>query len=136
MKKRQGFFLYFAIVIVIINFVLIFNINKDRGYYIGKIESMERNDNVTTVIVSPIPSNRRFASEIKASHKIEYADNIMISGLADSNKKRKDLYLGQLGEMIDNLKVGDSIIFKVKNYDKNDYKIGIDELAVDLTQDQ
>lgn len=38
--------------------------------------------------------------------------------------------------MIDNLKTGDSIIFKVRNYDKNDYKIEIDELAVDLTQDK
>ncbi len=135
MKKRQRFFLYFVIVIAIINFVLIFNINKERGYYIGKIESMASKDDVTTVIVSPIPSNRRFASEIKANHKIEYADNIMISGLADPNKKRKELYLGQLGEMIDNLKTGDSIIFKARNYDKNDYKIEIDELAVDLTQD-
>ena len=135
MKKRQRFFLYFVIVIAIINLVLIFNINKERGYYIGKIESMENKDNVTTVIVSPIPSNRRFASEIKANHKIEYADNIMISGLADPNKKRKELYLGLLGEMIDNLKTGDSIIFKARNYDKNDYKIEIDELAVDLTQD-
>ena len=135
MKKRQRFFLYFVIVIAIINFVLIFNINKERGYYIGKIESMASKDDVTTVIVSPIPSNRRFASEIKANHKIEYADNIMISGLADPNKKRKELYLGQLGEMIDNLNTGDSIIFKARNYDKNDYKIEIDELAVDLTQD-
>jgi preprotein translocase subunit YajC len=135
MKKRQRIFLYFVIVIVIINFVLIFNIKKEHGYYIGKIESMESKDNITTVIISPIPSNRRFASEIKANHKIEFADNIMISGLADPNKKRKELYLGQLGEMIDNLKTGDSIIFKVKNYDKNDYKIDIDELAVDLTQD-
>jgi len=128
--------MYFVIVIVIINFILIFNIDKERGYYIGKIESMESKDNVTTVIVSPIPSNRRFASEIKANHKIEYADNIMISGLADPNKKRKELYLGQLGETIDNLKTGDSIIFKARNYDKNDYKIRIDELAVDLTQDE
>ncbi len=38
--------------------------------------------------------------------------------------------------MIDNLKTGDSIIFKVRNYAKNDYKIEIDELAVDLTQDK
>jgi hypothetical protein len=67
------------------------------------------------------------------THKIEYADNIGISGLRDRNKERKKLYLGQLGEAIESLKAGDSILFKVKNYDKKDYKLEIRELAVDLT---
>jgi hypothetical protein len=102
-------------------------------YYIGKIESMNRKDGLTTVEVSPIQSNRNFAHEIKANHKIEYADDIGVSGLLDRNKKRKELYLGQLGEEIENLKVGDPVIFKVKNYDREDYKLEIDELAVDLT---
>jgi hypothetical protein len=34
---------------------------------------------------------------------------------------------------IKNLKVGDTIIFKVRDYDKNNYKLEIDELGVDLT---
>jgi hypothetical protein len=94
---------------------------------------MNKIDGITIVEISPIHSNRNFASEIKTNHKIEYADDIGISGLSDRNKKRKELYLGQLGEMIENLKVGDSIIFKVNNYDKNDYILEIDKLAVDLT---
>lgn len=136
MKKRKKVFLCFIFIITIINFILVININninKQRGYYIGKIESMEKKDGITTVDVSHILSNRYFASEIKENHKIEFADDIGISGLSDRNEKRKQLYLGQLGETIENLEVGDSIIFKVKNYDKNDYKLEIDELAVDLT---
>jgi len=134
MKKSQKVLLCFIVIITIINIILlIINFKKQQVYYIGKIESMVKNDGITTVELSPIKSNRNFISEIKANHRIEYADNIGISGLADRNKKRKELYLGQLGETIDNLKVGDSIIFKVKNYDKNDYKLEIDELAVDLS---
>jgi len=34
--------------------------------------------------------------------------------------------------LIDNLQVGDSIIFKVNNYDKDNYKLDISELAIDL----
>lgn len=132
-KKSHKVFLCFIFIITIINCILVININKQHGYYIGKIESIENKDGITTVEVSPIHSNRYFASEIKANHKIEYADDIRISGLRDRNKERKELYLGQLGEAIENLKVGDSIIFKAKSYDKNDYKLEIDELAVDLT---
>lgn len=132
MKKRNVFW-FILLFIVIINFIYAFNYYKKNSYYIGKIESMEKIDGVTTVEVSPIPSNVSFASELKANHKIEYPDNITISGLKDRNKKRKEVYLGQLGEAIDNLKVGDSIIFKVRNYDKNNYKLEIDKLAVDLT---
>jgi hypothetical protein len=116
-----------------INMMVFINIDKQRGYYMGRIESMEEKDGLTTVEVSPIQSNRSFASEIKANHKIEYADDIGVAGLRDRNKERKELYLGQLGESIENLKVGDSIIFKARNYDKKDYKLEIDELAVDLT---
>lgn len=83
--------------------------------------------------VYPTQRTRYFTNEIKSNHKIEYHDDITISGLRDINKKRKELYLGQLEESIENLKVGDSIIFKVSNYDKNNYKLEIDELAVDLT---
>ena len=133
LKKSHKVFLCSIFIIATINCILIININKQQSYYIGKIESMEKNDGIITVDVSPIQSKRYFASEIKANHKIEYADDIGISGLRDRNKKRKELYLGQLGEAIENLKVGDSIIFKVINYDKNDYKLEIDELAVDLT---
>jgi hypothetical protein len=116
-----------------LNAVLVININRQRGYYIGRIESMSKKDGLTTVEVSPIQSTRYFASEIKVHHKIEYADDIGISGLSDPNKKHKKLYLGQLGEVVENLKVGDTILFKVRNYDKNNDKLEIDELAVDLT---
>lgn len=133
MKKKQKIFLCLIFIITITNSILFINMNKKNEYYIGKIESMNKKDSITTVEVSPIQSNLSFASKIKANHKIEYADNIRISGLTDRNKKRKELYLGQLGEAIKNLKVGDSIIFKVKNYDKEDYKLETDELAVDLT---
>lgn len=135
MKKKQKVFFCFIFIITIIIYiiVIVININNQHGFYIGKIESIEKKEGITTVIVSPIQSNRNFAAEIKANHKIEYADDIGIAGLRDRNKKRKEPYLGQLGEAIENLKVGDSIIFKVKKYDKDDYKLETDELAVDLT---
>lgn len=132
-KKSPIIFFCFMLFMAMINIILVINSNKQNGYYIGKIESMEKKAGITTVEVSPIHSNRYFASEIEANHKIEYADDIMISGLRDRNKERKELYLGQLGEAIEKLNVGDSIIFKVKRYDKNDYKLDIDNLAVDLT---
>jgi len=133
LKKSHKFFLFSIFIIAVINIILAININKQHSYYIAKIESMDINDGITTLDVSPIQSNRYFASEIKSNHKFEYTDNISISGLSDRNKKRKELYLGQLGEVIENLKVGDSIIFKVKAYNKKNYKLEIDELAVDLT---
>jgi hypothetical protein len=132
MKKRHAFILILTMInlILVIN---IYNINKQRGYYIGRIESMDPKDGITTVEVSPVSSNRYFISEIKANHQIEYADDIGISGLSDPRKKSKRHKLGGLGEAIDNLKVGDTIIFKAKNFDKNKYNLEIDELAVDLT---
>ena len=134
MKKKQVFIII-IFTISIFNLILAINNKKPHDYYIGKIESIEKKDGITTLVVSPTLSNRSFTSEIKEKHEIEYADSIRIVGLKDRNKKRKDLYLGQLGETVDNLIIGDSIIFKVKNYDKNNYVLEIDELAVDLTLD-
>lgn len=122
-------------IVSVVNLVITINIKKRTGYYIGKIESMEKKDGSTIVEILPIESQRRFVNEIKANHKIEYDDDIMISGLRDKGKDRKELYLGQLEEVIDSLAVGDSIIFKASYYHKDDYKIAIDELAVDLTLD-
>lgn len=136
MKKSYKIFLCAIFILGIINCIFAINMKKQNSYYIGKIESIEKKDGITTVNVSPVKSNRRFASEIKANHQIEYADNIMIAGLRERNKERKELYLGQLGETIEKLKAGDSIIFKVKNYNKQDYKLEIDELAVDLTLEE
>jgi hypothetical protein len=136
MRTKKSFPKYFVLILSIVNLFMVinnYNINKQRGYYIGKIESIEHKDEITTVEVSPISSNRYFIHKIKKNHKIQYAENIGITGLKAPNKEGKELYLGQLGETIENLKVGDSIVFKVRYYDKNDYKLEIDELAVDLT---
>jgi len=129
------YFIFLAIInlIIIINIFNIYNINKQRDYYIGRIESMDQKDDITAVKISPISSNRYFISEIKGNHQIEYKDNVRISGLSHPRKESKGHKLGGLGEAIDNLKVGDTIIFKANNYDKNRYNLEIDELAVDLT---
>jgi ribosomal protein S6 len=116
----------------------VYNINKQRnGYYIGKIESMNEKDGITTMKVSPILSKRKFAYEIKANHQIEYkTEHINITGLREQRSKNfKEVKLGELGEIIKNLKVGDNIIFKIKSgvYDKNEYNLKAGELAVDLT---
>ncbi len=132
--KNKKIILFFLIVIMISSMIVI-NINKRNGYYIGKIESIQKNNEVNTLIISPIKDNPNFTSEIKTEHKIEYKDDITIVGLKEKFKKRKELYMGQLDEIIDNLKVGDSIIFKVKSYDKGNYRLDITELAVDLTLD-
>ncbi len=136
MKKSDKILICLTSIIVIINSILLININKQQDYYIARIESMEKKDGITTASITPIESNRSFASEIKAKHQIEYADDIGITGLKERNKKGKEIYLGQLGKTIENLKSGDSILFKVNKYNKNDYKIRIDHLAVDLTLDE
>lgn len=43
--------------------------------------------------------------------------------------------MGELREMLKNLKVGDSVIFNIKNneYDKNEYNLQINGLAFDMT---
>lgn len=136
LKKRHIHFIILTIinVIIIINIFNIYNIKKQRSYYIGRIESMDYKDGFTSVKISPVSSNRYFISEVKANHHIEYADNIGISGLSDQSKNSRRLKLGELGETIDKLKVGDTIIFKVENgYDKNKYNFEVDELSVDLT---
>ncbi|TDT62795.1 hypothetical protein [Fonticella tunisiensis] len=139
MKKRKAFLKYFILILAISNLIIAisrFNIHKQRGYYIGKIESINQKDGIATMEVSPISSRRYFISEIKANHQIKYKlDSISVSGIADPNKKHKIPKLGELGEMVKKFKVGDTIIFKVANnhYDKNEYILEIEELAVDLT---
>lgn len=138
MKKGQKIFLCFIFTVAMINLLLLIvinNSNKQKDYYIGKTESMEKKDGISSVEVSPVSSNRSFLSEIKVNHKIEFASEIGIVGLREKNRKMKELYLGQLKNEIDRLKVGDSIIFKVKNYNENDMKLEIDKLAVDITLD-
>lgn len=133
MKKKYAIFIGIILLIAIIHFIFNTSINKHNSYYIARIESIDKKDGITTVNVSPMKNNRKFVSEIKANHKLEYTDDIMISGIRERCKKRKRVHLRQLGESIHNLKVGDSIIFKVKHYNKNDYNLEIEELAVDLT---
>lgn len=134
MVKRRHIYIIIILVSLLSIIINIYNITR-KDYYIGKIESIVKEDDITKVEVSPVASNRFFIGEIKENHHIEYADNIGISGISDPRKNSRRLKLGELGEIIDNLKVGDKIIFKVKKYNKNDYNIEIDELAVDLTEE-
>lgn len=110
---------------------------KGYGYYIGKIESMNQKNGITTMEVSPTSSSREFISEIKSNHQIEYSlDTVSVKGLKDPKTKNyKRLKIGELSEMIKNVKAGDTIIFKIKNndYDKNEYNLQIDALAFDMT---
>jgi hypothetical protein len=104
---------------------------------IGKIESMNQKDGITTMEVSPVSNNREFLSEIKANHQIKYpTDTVTVTGVKDPkiyNYKR--LKMGELSEMAKSIKAGDTVIFKIKNndYDKNEYNLQIDELAFDMT---
>lgn len=136
MKKKY----YILVIIVIINLVLAINLynmsKQSRDYFTGRIERMYAKDGITTVEVSPVSSKRYFISEIKANHQIKYKlDSISISGLSDPIKNHKKLKMGELGQLVTKYKVGDSIIFKVanKSYDKNEYNLKIDELAIDQT---
>lgn len=139
-KPRSIFYIILTLIMIssIIVNINVYHINKQRnGYYIGKIESMNEKDGITTMEVSPISSKCKFAYEIKANHRIEYkTDHINISGLSDQGSKNsKSVRLGELGEIIKNLKVGDTVIFKTKDsgYDKGMYNLKVSELAVDLT---
>lgn len=136
MKRIYKILLCAVFIVTIVNSIFVISTKKQNNYYVGKIESIEKKDGITTVNISPIKSSRNFASEIKANHQIEYADNIGILGLKERDKEKKESYLGQLGESIANLKAGDSILFKATNYDKDNYKLKIDELAVDLTAEE
>lgn len=127
---------------LLINGIIMYNQNKQikfkgYGYYIGKIQSMYNKDGVTVLEVSPISSNREFISETKANHQIEYStDKVNVAGIRDPKVKNyKRLKMGELREMVNNIKVGDTIIFiiKNKNYDKNEYNLQIDGLAFDMT---
>ncbi|GEM_PF-1317949 len=139
-KPRSIFYIILTLIMIssIIVNINVYNINKQRNsYYIGKIESMNEKDGITTMEVSPILSKRKFAYEIKTNHQIEYkTDHINIAGLRDQRSKNfKEVKLGELGEIIKNLKVGDTVIFKIKDsgYDKGMYNLKVSELAVDLT---
>lgn len=116
------------------------NINNFKnGYFIGKIDSITKADDTNIVEVSPIKSTSSFARKIRANHKIEFEDSIRISGLTSRGKERIEFSPRAWAEMADNLiddlEVGDSIIFKVNNYDKDNYKLDISELAMDLAVD-
>lgn len=140
--KKQSYLLLIVAILCLFIAINNFNISRqnlneqDKGYYIGKIESIKQNDKITTVEISPVPSSRYFISEIDAIHKIEYElDKMSVAGIADPHKKHKTLRLGELGELAAQFKVGDTIIFHLadKQYDKNNYNLRIDKLAVDLT---
>lgn len=42
MKKKKTFLLFFMLIIIIVNLIFVININKKNGYYIGKIESIDK----------------------------------------------------------------------------------------------
>lgn len=142
MKKLPYLLLFIAILNLFIAFNS-YNLSKQsnnnytsKGYYIGKIESINQNNGITIVEVSPVSSNRYFISEINANHKFEYElGKISVAGISDPHKKHKTLRLGELGELAEKFKTGDTIIFHLedKNYDRNSYNLKIDNLAVDLT---
>ena len=137
-KNKQKFSLINLITAFIFLFVflIIFN-NLKPSYYIGKIESITKNDDTNIVEVSPIKSTATFARKIKSNHKLEFNDSISISGLRSRGKEKKDLSAGAWAKMADNLisnfKVGDSIIFEVTSYDKDSYKLDITDLAIDIS---
>lgn len=144
-KKRVSLLhiiLLIASIDLLIGSIIMYNLNsqvkfKGYGYYIGKIESMNQKDGITTMEVSPASSSREFVSEIKSNHQIEYSlDTVSIKGVKDPKVKNyKKVKMGELSEMIKNVKAGDTIIFKIKNndYDKNEYNLQIDALAFDMT---
>lgn len=146
MIKKRVPLLQIILLIVSINLLIVsintYNLNKQikfkgYGYYIGKIESMNQKDGITTMEVSPTSSNREFISEIKANHQIEYSsDTVTVTGIKDPKiKNHKRLKMGELSEMVKKIKSGDTVIFKIKNndYDKNEYNLQIDGLAFDTT---
>lgn len=145
MKKRVSSW-QIILLIAAINLLLISINNYNRtkqvnlkgyGYYIGKIESMNQRDGITTMEVLPTFSGREFISEIKSKHKIEYAlDTISVKGIVDPKAKDyKRLKIGELSEMLKNVKADDTIIFKIKNedYDESEYNLSIDAIAFDRT---
>ena len=90
MKNNKRLFVIFVLFLVVINLFITIKINRKNGFYIGKIESIERNEDLTTLVLSPIDSNRNFAHEIKANHKIEYTNSITISGLKEKFKEKQE----------------------------------------------
>lgn len=146
MIKKRVPLLQIILLIVSINLLIVsintYNLKKQvkfkgYGYYIGKIESMNQKDGITTMEVSPTSSNREFISEIKANHQIEYSsDTVTVTGIKDPKVKNyKRLKMGELSEMVKKIKAGDTVIFKIKNddYDKNEYNLQINGLAFDTT---
>lgn len=142
MTKKQSYLLLIVAILSLIIAINNFNTSKhniskqDTGYYIGKIESIKQNDKITTVEVSPVPSNRYFISEIDANHQLEYElDKISVAGISDPHKEHKTFKFGELKELAAKFKTGDAIIFHLADiqYDKNNYNLKIDRLAIDLT---
>lgn len=132
MKKRK--FLLFALLLanllfLVINFTLM---NSQRVYYIGKIETIEQSEGETTYTISPIPSERYFIKPIKAEHIIHY-DNSNISGLSDPRKESRKLRLGEMSEMVSQLKVGDPLIVRIEDYDPDKASYNVSEIVFDLT---
>ncbi len=135
--KKQHYFILTTIIFSIIFAINIYQIsNQSKGYYICKVEKISESGEITRVDISPVSSKRYFISEIKVKHQIKYkSDEISISGIGHPRKEKRTLKLGELDEIVREFKVGDTIIFylKDKRYDKNEYVLEIDGLAVDLT---
>lgn len=134
MKKRK-FLLYSMLIanllFLVINFTLL---NSQRVYYIGKIDTIELRVDETVYGISPVPSTRYFIKPIKAEHTIHY-DNSNISGFSDPLKDSKKLRMGELSDMVKGLKVGDSLIVRIEDYDPGKTSYNVSEIAFDLTVD-
>lgn len=141
-EKKLKSIIYIILTLSMICFVVVdismYNIHQQKlGYYAGRIKSMNCVNGTTTVEISPVASKRKYISEIKENHQINYkADRINIAALKDpSSKNFKKLKMGELRKTVKGFNVGDIIIFKVDHYDKTKYNLEVKELVVDLTLD-
>ncbi|WP_432661962.1 hypothetical protein R9X47_15455 [Wukongibacter baidiensis] len=134
-------FIILALVIIIVSSAIsIININQDhenrnkKAYYIGKVVSKVEKDHITRVEVSPTLSMYKDVREITQNHKIEYElDKITIVARRKPNStSHKKLEMGELREMVKDISVGETIIFKVKDNRSNDIPkdLEIDEIVV------
>jgi len=132
MKKRK--FLLYSMLIANLLFLVMnfFLLDNQRVYYIGRIDSIEQGEGETIYRISPIPSERYFIKPIKAEHIIHY-DNSNISGLSDPGKESRKLRLGEMSDMVSQLKVGDPLIVRIEDYDPEKERYDVSEIAFDLT---
>ncbi|PKM52571.1 MAG: hypothetical protein CVV02_00090 [Firmicutes bacterium HGW-Firmicutes-7] len=139
MKRKLilgAIFLILSILVSIASINKAMYYRKTEAYYIGEVISVTERNQMTTIEVSPTSSKHKDIFEIKKNYQLVYnVDKITISARNEpSNNEHKQLEMGELRDIVENIKIGETLVFKIKDISQDDeIELEISEIVVYLS---